>query len=117
MLPRGARTKLIALVELDPKIRVMPDLNTMDDLAVLQDTFDLFIVEAHVPGLTPADVESLHAAGLKVWHNVIDVPDFVTMLTCNPSPWHDIIDLGVDVIQTDYPEFLGPIFKGVVPER
>ena len=113
VLPRGKTPKLEALYELDSGVRVMPDLYAMDDLADLVASLDPFLIELHLPSPTAADVDALHQAGLRVWMNALQVPDLTAMLSCDPETWEALIDLGPDVIQTDYPEILGPIFKGM----
>ncbi|NOZ85767.1 MAG: glycerophosphodiester phosphodiesterase family protein [Deltaproteobacteria bacterium] len=95
----------------EPRLMVMPSIGSSLGIDKLkEDLPGLCIVEVSHDGPWPAMNQALKAAGLKIQQDVLGYGDDQAE-TGDYSAWKDYIDKGVNLLQTDWPQFLCPAVK------
>ena len=87
---------LQALKQTFPEARLMPSLRKIEDIASKTKTLQPYAFDANFSSLTPAMVHEIHAAGIRVFVDLLGPLD-------TEMNYQHAISLGVDLIQTDKP--------------
>ncbi len=91
--------QLLDFVRLQPNIKIMPDPGTPERTGEILDRFQPRVVAYTWNGITKECVEKCHAAGAKVFLDVLGEGD-------NRDGMNRVLDWGTDGLQTDRPELL-----------
>jgi glycerophosphoryl diester phosphodiesterase len=87
---------LQALKQTFPEARLMPGLRKIEDIASKMKVLQPYAFDANFSSLTPAMVHEIHAAGIRVFVDLLGPLD-------TDTNYQQAISLGVDLIQTDKP--------------
>lgn len=87
---------LTKLKALDPRIRSLPPLKRLEDIAGLAAGLRPYAVDADWASLSAALIERCHAAGIRVFSDAMDGNESV-------ERYRQAIGWGIDLIQTDHP--------------
>lgn len=99
------------MLAIAPDLSIMPNLSNSAEMSDWLKDIPLYILETDgdLAGNVPEDlVEPAHEQDIKVFHDVLGLPDVSAALTDDPQYWKASAAAGADVLQTDYPHLLLP---------
>jgi len=111
VLVRDDWARLAPMLDEDGGLLVMPPITTLEEFGVIQAAFPgLRIVELALGGPSLELTEGVHAAGVRVQQDVLALGD-VPALVGDYTGWKGFVLAGVDVLQTDNPQWLLPALR------
>jgi glycerophosphoryl diester phosphodiesterase len=110
----GAARQLQEIKRLRPQIAVMPGpgnwLSVRGMARLLAGSLHAEVVDSHLSSWTPGRVREAHAAGARVWVDIMGETDSIRGM-------REAIHMGVDGIQTDHPDILLRLLGRSSPEK
>jgi glycerophosphoryl diester phosphodiesterase len=109
MVYSGDVGKLQRVQAADPDIYVFPSVSTVEEVEGLMPLVTPAVIE--IGGeLDPALVDFIHGQGVKVSRDAMTA-DVAVILNCDLSAWDVYTDAGIDLVQTNWPEYMLPYLK------
>jgi glycerophosphoryl diester phosphodiesterase len=105
----GSLSKLEAILAADPTIHVFPSADDIAGLEAIMAVMDPSLVEMGGE-LDPAFSARAHELGVKVSRDTMTRDLSVTVM-CDPSYWDLYLEGGIDVLQTNWPQYMLPYVK------
>ena len=96
--------EMLASQRLNSRIRVMPGVDNVQQLQLLEKTMKFEVIETSIGLATKELVDAAHARGIMVYMDILGLAD-------NKNGLEDALKLGVDAIQTDNPDVIIKYFK------
>lgn len=97
--------ELMQVRKLNKKIKLMPGLQSAEQMRQFKKTMDLKVVETSVNYATKEFIDEAHESGIMVFMDVLGLLD-------NSAGMRRALKLGVDGIQTDHPDVLLKVLRG-----
>ncbi len=105
----GNLAKLEAILAADPTIHVFPSADDIAGLEAIMLVMDPGLVEMG-GDLDLAFSQRAHELGVKVSRDTM-TRDLSVMVMCDPSYWDLYLEAGIDVLQTNWPQYMLPYVK------
>jgi glycerophosphoryl diester phosphodiesterase len=102
----GSQGEVDAFLAVDPTFPVMPAPDSPEELLLFLANYDVDYMELSGSSNTPAGIAALHAADVLAFQDALGSGDVLLMLTNSVQGWWDMLDSGLDIIQTDLPHAL-----------
>ncbi len=109
MVYKGSVDVLERIAAADPDIHLFPSADDIDELDAILARISPVLVEMG-GDMDPAFSAHAHAAGVKVSRDTM-TRDISVMWYCDPGYWDDYLDAGIDVLQTNWPQYMLPWVK------
>jgi glycerophosphoryl diester phosphodiesterase len=109
MVYSGDLAKLVRVQSADPDIWVFPSIGTADEIPAVMESVRPVLVELG-GDLDPAIVDAVHAVGVKASRDTLG-RDVAAKYFCDPTYWDLYLESGLDLLQTNWPEYMLPYVK------
>ena len=110
MIYSGSLEKLERVQAADPDIFVFPTAESTEEVDTIMESVVPVLIELNGP-IDVALVDYIHAAGVKVSRDSLGGADIAVKMECDPTHWDVYVDAGIDLIQTNWPEYMLPYIK------
>ena len=110
MIYSGSLEKLERVQAADPDIFVFPVAESTEEVDAIMASVTPVLIELG-GSIDAALVDYIHAAGVKVSRDSLGGADIAAKYECDPTHWDVYVDAGINLIQTNWPEYMLPYIK------